>query len=101
MVEHEAARTARLSDAQMKAEQLFREIVTRDLLRTGATEKDVNDAIFSLANELFGITTYWHKRIVRAGVNTLEPYDENPPNLTIGSDDMLFLDLGPVFHREA
>jgi Xaa-Pro dipeptidase len=99
MVELEAARTARLRDAQIKAEQLFREIETRGLLRPGVTEKDVNDAVFSLAKELFGISTYWHKRIVRAGVNTLEPYDENPPNVTIGNDDILFLDLGPVFEN--
>jgi Xaa-Pro dipeptidase len=99
MLELEAVRTARLSDAQIKAEQLFREIVARDLLRPGATENDVNDTIFALARELFGVSTYWHKRIVRAGVNTLEPYDENPPNLTIGNDDILFLDFGPVFEN--
>ena len=46
---------------------------------------------------MYGITTYWHKRIVRAGSNTLAPYAENPPDLTIGEDDILFLDLGPVF----
>ena len=46
-----------------------------------------------------GISTYWHKRIVRAGRNTLAPYDENPPDLTIGEDDILFLDLGPVFEE--
>ena len=34
--------------------------------------------------------------------NTLLPYAENPPDLTIGTDDILFLDLGPVFeHWEA
>jgi hypothetical protein len=33
-------------------------------------------------------------RIVRAGRNTLAPYDENPPDLTVGEDDILFLDLG-------
>ncbi len=43
---------------------------------------------------MYGTTTYWHKRIVRAGRNTLLPYDENPPDLTIGTDDILFLDLG-------
>jgi Xaa-Pro dipeptidase len=37
--------------------------------------------------------------IVRAGKNTLLPYDENPPDLTIGEDDILFLDLGPVFEQ--
>jgi Xaa-Pro aminopeptidase len=46
---------------------------------------------------MYGITTYWHKRIVRAGKNTLAPYAENPPDLVIGADDILFLDLGPVF----
>ncbi len=34
----------------------------------------------------------------RAG-NTLLPYAENPPDLTIGEDDILFLDLGPVFEQ--
>jgi Xaa-Pro dipeptidase len=97
MLELEATRTARLSDAQMKAAKLFGEFETRNLFRAGLTEKDVNDAIFSLAKELFGTDTHWHKRIVRAGANTLEPYDEDPPNLTIGSDDILFVDLGPVF----
>jgi Xaa-Pro dipeptidase len=97
MVELEAARTARLSDAQSKAETLFREIETRDLIRPGVTEKDVNDAIFALAKELFGVEKHWHKRIVRAGANTLEQYDENPANLTIGADDIVFLDFGPVF----
>jgi Xaa-Pro dipeptidase len=36
---------------------------------------------------------------VRAGSNTLAPYDENPPDLTIGEDDIVFLDLGPVFEE--
>lgn len=99
VVELEAARIAGLSEAQNKAEHVFREIVPRDLLRPAATERNVNDAVFSLANELFGISMYWHKRIVRTGVNTLESYDENPPNLTIGNDDILFLDLGPVFEN--
>ena len=48
---------------------------------------------------MYGVTTYWHKRIVRAARNTLLPYAENPPDLTIGADDILFLDLGPVFEN--
>ncbi len=48
---------------------------------------------------MYGINTYWHKRIVRAGSNTLLPYAENPPDLTLGTDDILFLDLGPVFEQ--
>jgi hypothetical protein len=38
---------------------------------------------------MFGITTYRHKRIVRAGHNTLAPYDEHPPDLIVGEDDIL------------
>jgi Xaa-Pro dipeptidase len=33
------------------------------------------------------------------GKNTLLPYAENPPDLAIGDDDILFVDLGPVFEQ--
>ena len=67
------------------------------VIRPGRTESQVNDDIKTLARELFGITRYWHKRIVRAGKNTLEPYKSNPPNLAIAADDVVFLDFGPIF----
>lgn len=95
----EQQRATKLRDAQAKAEQLFGEVERRNLIAPGATEKSVNDAIFALAQEMFGISTYWHKRIVRAGANTLAPYARNPPNLTIGGDDIVFLDFGPVFEK--
>jgi Xaa-Pro aminopeptidase len=44
-------------------------------------------------------TAYWHKRIARAGRNTLLPYAENPTDLPVGEDDIFFLDLGPVFEQ--
>jgi Xaa-Pro dipeptidase len=93
----EEQRVAELRLAQGKAEQLFRAIEARGLVRPGISESRLNEDIYALAKEMFGITTYWHKRIVRAGRNTLAPYDENPPDLMIGADDILFLDLGPVF----
>ncbi|HEY6491175.1 MAG: M24 family metallopeptidase [Terracidiphilus sp.] len=93
----EAQRVTELSRAQSKAEQLFREIEARGLIRAGIRESRLNEDIYELAREMYGITTYWHKRIVRAASNTLAPYAENPPDLTIGEDDILFLDLGPVF----
>ena len=46
-----------------------------------------------------GYQPSWHKRIVRAGANTLLPYAENPSDHIIGEDDILFLDLGPVFEE--
>ena len=90
-------RVTELRIAQSKAERLFREIEQRGLIRPGLSESRLNEDIYKLAKEMYGITTYWHKRIVRAGSNTLAPYAENPPDLTIGEDDILFLDLGPVF----
>ena len=93
----EGRRVTELRIAQEKAERLFREIDQRGLIRAGIKETRVNADIYELAKEMFGITTYWHKRIVRAGRNTLAPYAEDPPDLTIGEDDIVFLDLGPVF----
>jgi len=99
MVEMEDDRTEALRNAQDKAAELFREIEARGLIHAGIQESELNDRIFALAEEMYGIRTYWHKRIVRAGTNTLLPYAENPPDLTIRADDILFLDLGPVFEN--
>ena len=88
-----------LQKAEQQATQLFAEIETRGLIRAHVTEDDINAEIFELAKQLFGIEKYWHKRIVRAGVNTLRPYHENPPNLTVQEDDILFLDFGPIFEE--
>jgi Xaa-Pro dipeptidase len=93
----EEQRVTELRTAQLKAERLFHEIEERGLIRSGISESRLNADIYELAREMYGITTYWHKRIVRASRNTLAPYDENPPDLMIDEDDILFLDLGPVF----
>jgi Xaa-Pro aminopeptidase len=85
-----------LQEAEKTAAQLFLEIEKRRIITAGVTEKEVNKAVFELADELFGIKKYWHKRIVRAGENTLHPYDENPPNLVLQEDDIIFLDFGPI-----
>jgi Xaa-Pro dipeptidase len=93
----EEQRVTDLRIAQSKAERLFGQIEERGLIRSGISESRLNADIYELAKEMYGITTYWHKRIIRAGRNTLAPYSENPPDLMIGQDDILFLDLGPVF----
>jgi Xaa-Pro dipeptidase len=99
MAATEEQRTAELLEAQTKAEALFHAAEARGLIRPGMTENSLNTEIYALAQEMYGITTYWHKRIVRAGKNTLLPYADNPPDLTIREDDILFLDLGPVFEQ--
>ncbi len=90
---------AGLLDAQQKAQALFMEVETRNLIRAGALETEINEGIYSLAKQMYGIEKYWHKRIVRAGRNTLAPYNENPPDLRVTEDDVVFLDLGPVFEE--
>jgi len=95
----EADRAAALLQAQEKADQLFKQVEARGVIRPNVLESRINQDIYDLAQEMFGISTYWHKRIVRAGTNTLAPYDENPPDLVIGEDDIVFLDLGPVFEE--
>ena len=92
-------RAAELLEAQKKADALFGEIEKRGLIRAGIAESQLNEEIFALAREMYDIDKYWHKRIVRAGANTLAPYDENPPDLMLQKDDILFLDLGPVFEE--
>jgi hypothetical protein len=44
----------------------------------GRGERAVSDSIRDLAGKMFGVKRFWHKRIVRAGPNTLHPYRENP-----------------------
>ncbi|WCN39789.1 M24 family metallopeptidase [Aneurinibacillus uraniidurans] len=86
-----------LRDAEKKAEDLFKAIEEKGILRGGVTEKQINQEIYELAFQMFGIKKYWHKRIVRAGRNTLYPYRENPPDLTVSEEDIIFLDFGPIF----
>ena len=93
----ESNRAAALLQAQNNANELFQAVETQGLIRPNVTESQINQDIYDLAEKMFGTSTYWHKRIVRAGSNTLKPYDENPPDLTLAEDDILFLDLGPVF----
>jgi Xaa-Pro aminopeptidase len=90
------ATKTQIIEAEEIALQLFAEIKSRDLVIPGKTEKELSDDVFQLARDLFGIENHWHKRIVRTGENTLLPYHENPPNLTIKDDDILFLDFGPI-----
>jgi len=77
--------------------QLFHAIESRGLISPGKSEHQLNSEILELAENLLGIKKYWHKRIVRAGKNTLSPYSENPPDLILRDDEILFFDFGPIF----
>ncbi|KAL1868362.1 hypothetical protein Plec18167_008287 [Paecilomyces lecythidis] len=94
--DEEVARAAYLLDAQNKAVQLFEEI-ERDLIRPGISEKTLSDEIHQLGAKRHNIRTHWHKRVIRSGPNTLRPFADNPPDRIIEPDDILYVDLGPVF----
>lgn len=92
----ESQRAASLLDAQNKAASLFTEI-EQTLIRPGVTEAELSKEIHQLAEQRHAVRTHWHKRVVRSGPHTLEPYAENPPDRAIEPGDILFVDLGPVF----
>ncbi|TQC47371.1 aminopeptidase P family protein [Rhodococcus sp. WS4] len=98
-IQDEGVRAAKLLDAQAKAAELFDAVTSEGVIRPGLLESEASNTIRDLAADLFGISRYWHKRIVRAGVNTLEPYRENPPDRLIGDDDIVFCDFGPIFEE--
>jgi Xaa-Pro dipeptidase len=95
----ESIRAERLLDAQGKAAQLFDEIERREMIRAGVGERELSDEIRDLAGDMFGVTRHWHRRIVRAGENTLQPFSEHPPDRIIADDDIVFLDFGPIFEE--
>jgi Xaa-Pro aminopeptidase len=88
---------ARLTAAQARAARLFRAIEEENLVRPGQTEEQVSRAIHALARARFGVEKHWHRRVVRGGPHTRLPFRELPPDRVIESDDIVSLDLGPVF----
>lgn len=83
--------------AQQKTIELFDVVEKKGLIVAGKLESELSAEIVQLAKELFGMEEHWHKKIVRAGVNTLEPYSANPPDRVIQGDDIVFLDFGPNY----
>ena len=95
MSKEEQERAAYLKDAQDKAFGLFKEI--EGLIRPGVLETERSKEIHELATKRHGVKTFWHKRVVRSGPNTMHPYKDNCPDRKIEKDDIVFIDLGPVF----
>lgn len=88
---------AALVAAERKALDLLDAIEAAGLIAPGRTELAVERDIFTIAARDFGVTEHWHDRVVRAGINTLCVAGEEAPDREIADDDMVFLDLGPVF----
>jgi Xaa-Pro dipeptidase len=88
-----------LADAQRKAEDLFAAVVDAGLIRAGVLESELSAEIHELAQRLFGVRRHWHKRVVRAGPNTVLTYQSEPPDRRVAEDDVVYLDFGPLFEE--
>ncbi|HEX4371631.1 MAG TPA: M24 family metallopeptidase [Rhizomicrobium sp.] len=93
----EDSRRAELERTQAKALKLFDAIERDGLIRAGVTERQVEDEIGALAEREFGVEKHWHRRIVRAGANSVTIAGDNPTVRTIAKNDIVYVDLGPVF----
>jgi Xaa-Pro dipeptidase len=93
------ARRAALVAAEEKALALFDAIESEGLVAAGRTEREISVDIFKLAKERFGVEKFWHRRIVRTGVNTITTAWDHPEDRTVESDDTVYVDLGPVFEE--
>ncbi len=86
----------KLINAEIITIQLFEAVEKNNLIIAGKSEAQLAAEVSDLAFEKFGIRDYWHKKIVRTGVNTLATYSENPSNKIIQQEDILFIDFGPI-----
>ncbi len=95
----DSTRRAALEAAQEKALGLFDAIERGGLIAPGRSERDIEQEVFALAARDFGTDKHWHKRIVRSGPNSITIAGDNPPDRVIAPDDIVYLDLGPVFEE--
>lgn len=95
----DAARWTRLIEAEDRALTLLSTIEAAGFVAPGRRESEVDADIAALAEREFGVTRHWHRRLVRAGSNTLCVFSDNPAERIIGENDTVYLDLGPVFEE--
>ena len=68
------------------------------MIRPGVGEQQLSDEINATwPRRCSESPAHWHRRIVRAGENTLHPFQERPPDRVIADGDIVFLDFGPIF----
>jgi Xaa-Pro aminopeptidase len=83
--------------AELKAKELCKLAEDRQLIVPGKTEWQLSNEIVQLAKDEFATDVHWGKKNVRTGINTLQPYMADPPDLVIQEGDILFFDFHPVF----
>src|ERR1700744_3935085 len=93
----DSERRTALEAPEAQAIALFAAIERDRLILPGRSEADVEEDIRELAAREFGVEKHWHRRIVRSGPNSITTAGDHPPVRMIGEDDIVYLDLGPVF----
>lgn len=83
--------------AERRAFALLDAIEAAGIIAPGRSELEIEHGIYTIAARDFGVTAHWHDRVVRAGPNTLCVAGEAAPDRIVEDDDIVFLDLGPVF----
>ena len=86
----------KLLNAEKITIQLFDAVEKNNLIIAGKSEAQLAAEVCNLAFEKFGIENHWHKKIVRAGKNTVCIYPDDPPNEIIQENDIVILDFGPI-----
>lgn len=97
MLEVQDETFTQLVAAERKGLALLDAIEAAGIVAAGRSELEIERDIFAIASRDFGVTEHWHDRVVRAGVNTLCIAGESAPDRLVAEDDIVFLDLGPVF----
>ena len=90
-------RHSKLAEAHRMAMELLESAERSRLFRAGVSEVGLSREIQALGREMFGTFKHWHRRIVRAGPNTLYTCSDDRPDLVVQPEDILFVDLGPMF----
>lgn len=72
-------------------------VCSTGLLAPGRTETDIDKQVFNLAAADYGTRKHWHQRLPRIGKNTVHPIFDKVPDVELKEDDIVFMDLGPVF----
>jgi Xaa-Pro aminopeptidase len=93
------ARRASLEAAEARGMAMLDAIEQAGIIRPGRSETDVDQDIFELARDRFGVEKNWHKRLIRAGPNTICVFADLPDVRVIEPEDTVYLDLGPVFEE--
>jgi len=83
--------------AEARGMALFDAVERAGIVVPGRSEREVDADIFALAERDFAVKVHWHKRVVRTGPNTVCTFYDDPPLRVIAPEDIVYLDLGPVF----